>query len=71
MSFLIKGIVFIKNNFCLVFKWMDNGALNSYVRRNRDLSWGFTINFSLFFKFFLESRNLKTKLSNPLPVVDS
>ena len=30
---------------------MDNGALNSYVRRNRDLSWGFIINF--YFEYFL------------------
>ena len=38
VEFKFKGIVFIKNHFCLVFKWMDNGALNSYVRRHRDLS---------------------------------
>ena len=35
--YFIKGIAFIKDNFCLVFKWMDNGALNSYVRKNRNL----------------------------------
>ena len=31
----LKGIVEIKGNFCLVFKWMENGALNSYVKKNK------------------------------------
>ena len=33
-----KGIAYIKDHFCLVFKWMDNGALNQYVKKNRNLS---------------------------------
>ena len=34
----LKGIAYIKDHFCLVFKWMDNGALNQYVKKNRNLS---------------------------------
>ena len=31
----LKGIVDINGNFCLVFKWMENGALNSYVKKHK------------------------------------
>lgn len=32
----LKGIVEIDDNFCLVFKWMENGSLNLYVKKNRN-----------------------------------
>ena len=31
----LKGIVELNRNFCLVFKWMENGALNSYLKKNK------------------------------------
>ncbi|CBY33441.1 unnamed protein product, partial [Oikopleura dioica] len=42
----LKGIVEIDNNFCLVFKWMEHGSLNLYVKKNRNsLTLELLINF--------------------------
>ena len=30
----LKGISFLSANFCLVFKWMENGDLRSYVKQH-------------------------------------
>lgn len=41
----LKGIVELNGNFCLVFKWMEHGALNSYVKKKSNVQFRQLLNF--------------------------